>query len=348
MTLLIVPLFITGIAIANFQSASAVPGGFSGYYDPSNWTFDGGIGGGSVDTVDAPDNIRVIGSDAGLETLIDTSFTREIPCDGTVVFDWGYETSDDQGPPFDPAGFSINGVFTQITDNGGADIQGGSESVPVSAGQVFGFVVRTVDDFLGEAELRIESFTAPLPEDCPDPDPTIGKTLVEGPEQIGIYLPGPTAYQYTIEYTGPAALVKDTVPAEFEILSAVSGDDVVTITNQGKGNKSQGATKIEWNVLAGTSTLIVDIQTVESPGKGHKLTVFKPTSCGALAINDGATAFEVNADGTLRLIVVPDPETPGETILVPVVIVGPSNSLQVEAIDGAKLCIEIGEDPNGK
>ncbi len=208
-------------------------------------------------------------------------------------------------------------------------------------------------------------------EDCL-PDPTIEKTLF-GPGEIGISQPATTTYQYTIDYSGPAALVTDTVPAEFEVLCAVSGaststlpgvadptfddcldvstldenGDVITITNQGKGPKSQGATKIEWLVSAGTSTLTVDIQTVESPGKGHKLTVFKPTSCGPLAINDGATAFEVNADGTLRLVEVADPDNPGETISEPVVIVGPSNSLQVEAVDGAKLCIEIDDrDPN--
>ncbi len=200
-------------------------------------------------------------------------------------------------------------------------------------------------------------------EDCL-PDPTIEKTLF-GPDEIGISQPATTAYQYTIVYTGPAALVTDTVPAEFEVLCAVSGDrdptfdecldvstldengDLITITNQGKGPKSQGATKIEWLVSAGTSTLTVDIQTVQSPGKGHKLTVFKPTSCGPLAINDGATAFEVNVDGTLRLVEVADPDNPGETISEPVVIVGPSNSLQVEAVDGAKLCIEIDDrDPN--
>ena len=176
------------------------------------------------------------------------------------------------------------------------------------------------------------------------PEPEIEKTLVSGPDEIGISLPRPTLYQYTIVYTGPAALVKDTVPAEFEVKNADPSAGDVTVTNKGKGQKSQGATKIEWLVPAGTSTLTVDIQTVESPGKGHKLTVFKPTSCGPLPINDGATAFEVDANGNLVLVEVVDPDT-GVVTLEPVVIVGPSNSLQVEAVEGAKPCIEV-SDPN--
>jgi len=166
----------------------------------------------------------------------------------------------------------------------------------------------------------------------------IEKTLVEGPEEIGIYSPGPTPYQYTIVYTGPAALVKDTVPAEFEVISLVATDGTADDFKPGKGPKSQSSTKIEWLVPAGTNTLTVDIQTVKSPGHGKKTPdVFKPTSCGPLPINDGATAFEVDENGDLVLVEVTDPTT-GDVTLEPVVIVGPSNSLEVEAVAGAKSC----------
>jgi len=183
--------------------------------------------------------------------------------------------------------------------------------------------------------------------DCPINDvPEIEKTLLDGPEEIGISLPTATTYLYTIEYTGPPALVKDTVPAEFEVLSLAATDGAAIDFKPGKGPKSQGATKIEWLVPAGTSTLTVEIETVQSPGKGHKLTVFKPTSCGPLSINDGATAFELDENGELVLVELINPDT-GEVTLEPVVIVGPSNSLEVEAVDGAKLCIEIDDrDPN--
>jgi hypothetical protein len=184
-----------------------------------------------------------------------------------------------------------------------------------------------------------------FPNACPE----IEKTLVLGPAEIGIYLPGPTLYQYTIDYSGPAALVTDTVPAEFDVtLVTASAGSSATAVDASQGNKKQSATKIEWSVPAGTSTLTVDIQTVESPGSGkgnQEILKFKPTSCGPLPINDGATAFEVDANGDLVLVPYTDPIT-GEVTLHPVVIVGPSNSLQVEAVDGAKLCIEVSEPPN--
>lgn len=195
----------------------------------------------------------------------------------------------------------------------------------------------------------------------------ITKELVEGPDPIGISNPFATAYTFVITYTGPDALVVDTVPAEFEIVSLLASDGVAISfdTSQGAGNS---ANRIEWDVPEGTNTLTVEIQTVQSPGRGHRRLVFKPTSCGPLPINDGAIAFEVEDNGAPVLVevqVVTDTlalETmvaasadfvePGqvdavlaqemaimsETLLQRVVIVGPSNSLIVEAVEGAKAC----------
>ena len=166
------------------------------------------------------------------------------------------------------------------------------------------------------------------------------------PQEIGIYLPVTTQCTFEIAYTGPtAAKVIDTVPAEFECLELAASAGTATCSKKGKSGKA--ANRIEWDVPAGSSTLTVVIQTVASPGKGHKdpltgerVTLFKPTSCGPLTINDGATAFEVDpVTGELVLVEVVDPVT-GEITLEPVVIVGPSNSLVVEAVEGAKPCEE--------
>ena len=89
--------------------------------------------------------------------------------------------------------------------------------------------------------------------------------------------------------------------------------------------------------------MTVTIQTVVSPGKRNNKKeeppVFKPTSCGPLPINDGAIAFEVDENGELVLVEVVDPDT-GEVTLQRIVVVGPSNSLVVEAVAGAKPCVE--------
>jgi len=167
---------------------------------------------------------------------------------------------------------------------------------------------------------------------------TIDKVLLVGPDEIGIYQLAATEYQFEITYFGPEAQVDDTVPAEFEVtgLAATNGEAVFFL----KGKSGKSATRIEWAVPAGENTLTVTMQTRPSPGKGHKEgTVFKPTSCGLLPLNDGATAFEVDENGDLVLVEVVDPDT-GEITLQRVVIVGPSNSLAVEAVEGTKPCEE--------
>lgn len=201
-------------------------------------------------------------------------------------------------------------------------------------------------------------------------DEDISKVLLEGPEEIGIYLPIPTSYVFEINYTGPEALVVDTVPAEFEIVSlaASAGDADWFEPSKGKG---KSANRIEWSVPAGANTLTVTVQTAPSNGKGHRTPVYKPTSCGPLAINDGAVAYEVDENGDPVLIEVQavtntleleaamaesleyiEPGRIGadsslalaavsETLLERVVIVGPSNPLIVEAVDGAKPCVEV-------
>lgn len=161
---------------------------------------------------------------------------------------------------------------------------------------------------------------------------TITKTRTSGPDEIGIYLYDPTVYTFEIAYSGPEALILDTVPAEFKVtnVSATAGSPSYESANKKGNNKS--ATIITWeNVPAGSSTLTVTIQTRKSPGKGHAKKgppIYKPTSCGTLALNDGATAYEVDEFGEPVL------DAFGEMI----VIVGPSDPLEVTAVCGTKPC----------
>jgi hypothetical protein len=166
---------------------------------------------------------------------------------------------------------------------------------------------------------------------CPGPE-GINKRLVSGPERIGIYLPDPTVYVFEISYSGPEALVVDTVPAEFGDVVCVSSDGspVSVESANGKGN-GKSATIIEWEAPAGSTTLTCTIQTRMSPGKGHGKkgeVVHKPTACGLLSLNDGAIAYEVDEQGNLVL----DPD--GN----PIPLFDPTDPLTVDAVDGAKLC----------
>ena len=164
--------------------------------------------------------------------------------------------------------------------------------------------------------------------------PSIEKIKISGPDEIGICLPTETVYVFEITYSGPPALIIDTVPAEFDVISALPSDGV-DISPAGKGPKSKSATIISWSVDGGEGicaappvTLTVTIETRESPGGGHKLDTFKPTSCEEdMELNDGATAYEVDGEGNPVFV-------DGEMVI----IVGPTEPLLIDAVCGAKPC----------
>ena len=110
-------------------------------------------------------------------------------------------------------------------------------------------------------------------------------------------------------------------------VSATNGAAISVST--GKDNPSKSATRIQGEPPDGSNTLTVTIETRESPGKGHKEKVFKPTSCEPLPLNDGATAY-LDADGNQM----PDVDADGG----PITIVGSINSLEAEAVQGDKPC----------
>ena len=160
---------------------------------------------------------------------------------------------------------------------------------------------------------------------------SIGKTR-SGPEEIGIYLYDATEYVFEIAYAGEAALILDTVPAEFGVTNVVASAGSAGYESANKKGNNKSATIITWeDVPAGLSTLTVTIETRQSPGKGHEKhgpAIYKPTSCGTLALNDGATAYEVDEFGEPVL------DAFGEMI----VIASPSDPLEVEAVCGTKPC----------
>jgi hypothetical protein len=88
----------------------------------------------------------------------DVDVTITIPANGTISFDWYFETYDVGSSTFDPFGYTINGTFTQLTTDGSYDPQSDSESIPVLAGQVFGFKQRAEDTWLGSGITEIDNF----------------------------------------------------------------------------------------------------------------------------------------------------------------------------------------------
>ncbi len=163
---LILPIvFVAIVSTLSVPIMSAYAGSslFSGVYDVSNWDTELNGGDGNVLAENTSD-VLITGDDSD-QGQTDTSFSLVMPCDGNVDFNWDYRTVDDDGPEFDPAGYSVDGVFTQISDDDGDDVQNGMETVPVLAGQIFGFVVRTNDGDEGEASASFTPTEFP-PEEC--------------------------------------------------------------------------------------------------------------------------------------------------------------------------------------
>lgn len=147
--------------------ASPALADFGGPYDVGNWdtTLTGSPpgGGGIVDTSGAPASIEIVGGDlacSGFPCTVD--FTIAAVASGLVSFDWAYETTDDDGPFYDHFGFLLNGFFTQLSADNGANSQSGSGAFAVSLADVFGFRLDCTDCGFGPAFVTISNFSAPL------------------------------------------------------------------------------------------------------------------------------------------------------------------------------------------
>jgi hypothetical protein len=122
--------------------------GFVDEFAPGNW-FEDIIGDGEI-IVNAPTDIILISDDSGTPDA-ETNFCIEIPADGILRFNWTYSTNDIDGPAFDPFGYSLDGLFNQLTDNIGPNMQSGVEIILVSEGEQFCFSQRSDDGLFGAA-----------------------------------------------------------------------------------------------------------------------------------------------------------------------------------------------------
>ena len=96
--------------------------------------------------------------DNGSGTMGTTDFKITVPNLITFSFDWEY-TSNNGSPFWDVFGYFINGTFTQLTDDNGLLSQSGTATVTVTAGQMFGFRMKTLDNLEDNAEVWITNFT---------------------------------------------------------------------------------------------------------------------------------------------------------------------------------------------
>ncbi len=157
---------VAGLSLGAAAPASA---SFIGYYGVSNWTTTLNNGG-TVNTSGAPGQIAVtsgnsfgdnFGGPAG-----DTDFTIAAQAAGLVSFNWSF-TTNDLDASFDPFGYLLNGVFTQLTNNALSG-QSGIASFAVTSGDIFGFRAHTEDNGWGAGTGTVSNFNAPA-SSVPEP-----------------------------------------------------------------------------------------------------------------------------------------------------------------------------------
>ena len=139
----------------NLSTASRI---FTDYFDFANWAMVNSPSdvAGSVDIHDSePAEVFVTGGDSDTAGL--TDFQIEIPVDGIIHFDWGYQSEDSDC--WDSGGFVVNGKYSILACNSQpVEYFVESRSIEVKAGDLFGFRVVTEDGEFGPGELGITQF----------------------------------------------------------------------------------------------------------------------------------------------------------------------------------------------
>lgn len=117
------------------------------------------------------------GTDEDTALYLQTFTTSQV-----VTFTWQYASLDDTGTNFDPAGWYLNGVETQLSLNGDpGTTSSGTFSWTVNAGDVFGWYVFSLDSVGGAGMLAVNQDLPPPPPPPPAiPEPHDAALMMAG------------------------------------------------------------------------------------------------------------------------------------------------------------------------
>ncbi len=145
--------------------------------------------------------------------------------------------------------------------------------------------------------------TSPL-VNAQDPFPG-SKIFDSGPNPIGIGKNVTTVYQFTIHLSAGfdnIGIVKDVVPAEFDVYELIQSCGSVTTKEPGKSDGKGNPYKLQPDIIiwdldgcinSTSQSLEVTIQTDMNPGHAKRgIDFFEPTECGPLYLNDGAVMID--------------------------------------------------------
>jgi hypothetical protein len=123
----------------------------------------------------------ITGSNNGTEE--DTAlYLQNFSSSQIVTFTWHYASADTGGTNFDPAGWILNGVETQLSLNGDpGTTSDGTTTVTVQAGDTFGFYVYSQDSQFGAGMLAVNQDLPPPPPPPPAiPEPRNAALMMAG------------------------------------------------------------------------------------------------------------------------------------------------------------------------
>jgi len=143
--------------------AAAMAIGMAGAANAATFTLSNTNGGDGFVTA-IPGGFDLFGADNGVGAT-STTYLAVAPVAETITYNWTYTTNDCCGSLWDPAGYVINDVFTQlsvdINGNPGQGDASGVVTLNVGAGQDYGFYVNSVDSILGRGDIAVTSVPEP-------------------------------------------------------------------------------------------------------------------------------------------------------------------------------------------
>ena len=145
---------IMALAIGMICSSHAA---FTGPYATNRWTLVNTNADGFVNFSNAPAAITLTGGDNYSYAPGYTEWRISVTNAALLQFEWHYSTLDNDSGPYDRAGWRLNSSTNELARNDSTNLTG-SISVNVSAGDTFAFWVRTGDNLLGAASLRVTNF----------------------------------------------------------------------------------------------------------------------------------------------------------------------------------------------
>jgi hypothetical protein len=126
---------------------------------PANaaFVFSGNGGDGSVTGTQT--DFTLVGSNAGTGNTATFTQVASFQYGTLVQGSFEYTSFDSDGPFWDPAGYTINGVLFQLSDNAGPATQSGTFSYRVPFGETYGFYVNSLDGIAGPGQIAVSGLT---------------------------------------------------------------------------------------------------------------------------------------------------------------------------------------------